>query len=218
MTILRDGAVVPLPCRRSVACRLTGGDWYRADDLVPDTMADALHARYQVTPGTSRKAWLLASLRNRFHSVVGRQPAKAEVHGAKLGPLRSTPAAQAVGTVTSRARRARERLRRMRLDEAAPLGEPAIRRRAVAADPIVATHAWRPAMTRGAIKWFHDIMGYGVIAPDDGTAGVLVRLSAAEAARLGRLRKGDRLEYDTVRGANGRALAVNVRQPAEAGE
>ena len=141
MTILRDGAVVPLPCRRSVACRLTGGDWHRADDLVPDTMVDALHARYQVTLGTSRKAWLLASLRNRFHSVVGRQPAKAEVHGAKLGPLRSTPAAQAVGTVTSRAHRARERLRRMRLDEAASLGEPAVRRRAVAADPIVATHA-----------------------------------------------------------------------------
>jgi cold shock CspA family protein len=71
-------------------------------------------------------------------------------------------------------------------------------------------------MTRGAIKWFHDIMGYGVIAPDDGTAGVLVRLSAAESARLGRLRKGDRLEYDTVRATNGQALAVNLRLAGKA--
>jgi cold shock CspA family protein len=54
-------------------------------------------------------------------------------------------------------------------------------------------------------------MNYGVITPDDGTAGVPVRLSAAESARLGRLRKGDRLEYDQVRATNGLPLAVNVR-------
>jgi DNA-directed RNA polymerase specialized sigma24 family protein len=140
MTILRDHAVVPLPHRRAVACSLTRCDRHRADDLVSDTMVNALRARHQVTPGTNRKPWPLASLRNRFYSVVGRRPAKAEVHGAKLDQLRSTPAAQAIRTVKSWVHRARERLRRMRLDEATPLGEPAIRRRAVA-DPIVATHA-----------------------------------------------------------------------------
>jgi cold shock CspA family protein len=66
-------------------------------------------------------------------------------------------------------------------------------------------------MTRGAVKWFHDIMNYGVITPDDGTPVVAVRLSPAEVARLGRLRKGDRLEYDMVRATNGLKLAVNVR-------
>jgi CspA family cold shock protein len=71
-------------------------------------------------------------------------------------------------------------------------------------------------MTQGAIKWFHAIMGYGIIAPDDGTAGVLVRLSAADSARLGHLRTGDRLEYDTVRATNGRALAVNLRPAGQA--
>lgn len=66
-------------------------------------------------------------------------------------------------------------------------------------------------MARGAIKWFHAIMGYGVISPDDGSPGVLVRVSADEAPRFGRLKKGDRLEYDTVRATNGQSLAANLR-------
>jgi cold shock CspA family protein len=68
----------------------------------------------------------------------------------------------------------------------------------------------------GAIKWFHAILGHGVLAPDDGTAGVLVRAAAAEAARLGHLRTGDRLEHDTVRAVDGRSLAVDLRPAAEA--
>jgi cold shock protein len=66
-------------------------------------------------------------------------------------------------------------------------------------------------MAKGAIKWFHAIMGYGVIAPDDGSAGVLVRVSAADAARLGRFRTGDRLEYDVVAAPHGPPQAANVR-------
>jgi cold shock CspA family protein len=66
-------------------------------------------------------------------------------------------------------------------------------------------------MASGAIERFHAILGHGVLAPDDGTAGVLVRASAAESARLGHLRKGDRLEHDTVRAADGRSLAVDLR-------
>lgn len=66
-------------------------------------------------------------------------------------------------------------------------------------------------MTLGAIKWFHAVMGYGVIAPDDGTAGVVVRVSPAEGLRFGRLRKGDRLEFDTVRPPSGVPHAVNLR-------
>jgi CspA family cold shock protein len=83
----------------------------------------------------------------------------------------------------------------------------------VPADPF--RPARRPIMAKGTIKWFHAIMSYGVIAPDDGTAGVLVRMPAGGPGRLGGLKKGDRLEYDTVRGANGRSLAVNLRPVAE---
>ncbi len=69
-------------------------------------------------------------------------------------------------------------------------------------------------MAEGAVKWFHPVMGYGVIAPDDGSPVVLVNASAAEAARLGRLKKGDRLVYDPVRVANGRFQASNLRAVA----
>lgn len=69
-------------------------------------------------------------------------------------------------------------------------------------------------MAKGAVKWFHSIMSYGVILPDDGTAGVLIRASDSDFARLGSLRKGDRLEYDTIRGTNGRSFAVNLRPAA----
>jgi cold shock CspA family protein len=69
-------------------------------------------------------------------------------------------------------------------------------------------------MAKGAVKWFHAIMSYGVILPDDGTAGVLLRVSDSDSARLGGLRKGDRLEYDTIRGTNGRSFAVNLRPAA----
>lgn len=72
-------------------------------------------------------------------------------------------------------------------------------------------------MAKGTIKWFHAILSYGVIVPDDGTASVVVRVPVGEPDRLGGLKKGDRLEYDTVRGANGRFLAINLRPVVEAG-
>jgi cold shock CspA family protein len=71
-------------------------------------------------------------------------------------------------------------------------------------------------MASGVVKWFHSIMSYGIIAPDNGTAGVLIQVSAGESDRLGHLRKGDRLEYDTVRSADGRSLAVNLRAAEKA--
>ena len=61
-------------------------------------------------------------------------------------------------------------------------------------------------MALGTVKWYHPIMGYGFIAPDDGT--VPVRMSASAP---GALRKGDRVEYEMVRGADGRPAAENLR-------
>lgn len=72
-------------------------------------------------------------------------------------------------------------------------------------------------MALGAIKWFHALLGCGVIAPDDGTASVVVRLSSEDAQGLARLKKGDRLEYDTMRAMGGGALAINMRIVEEAG-
>ena len=79
-------------------------------------------------------------------------------------------------------------------------------------------------MARGVVKWFHPIMGYGIIAPDDGSAVVRVDPTAAEAGRLGQIKKGVRLEYDLVRIASGGWRAANLRvaslrtEPAVAAE
>ena len=61
-------------------------------------------------------------------------------------------------------------------------------------------------MAIGTVKWFHPIMDYGFIAPDDGTVSVRVSTRG-----LGGLRKGDRVEYEMVRGADGRPAAQNLR-------
>lgn len=66
-------------------------------------------------------------------------------------------------------------------------------------------------MARGTIKWFHPVMGYGFIAPDDGSASVLVPALTSQRDRVGRLRKGARVEYDTVPGRDGRLAAANLR-------
>jgi RNA polymerase sigma-70 factor (ECF subfamily) len=97
MTIFRDDIVVLLPHLRAFACRLTGGDRNLADDLVQDTMVNALRAQHQFAPGTNLKAWLFAILRNRFHSVVGRKHVTAEVQVEDLDQQQSTPATQEVG-------------------------------------------------------------------------------------------------------------------------
>jgi RNA polymerase sigma-70 factor (ECF subfamily) len=110
MTIFRDDIVLLLPHLRAFACSLTSGDRHLADDLVQDTLVNALHAQHQFTPGTNLKAWLFTILRNRFRSVIGRKHVTAEVHVEDLDQQRSTPAVQEVGIEVAAFRRAFGRL------------------------------------------------------------------------------------------------------------
>lgn len=62
-------------------------------------------------------------------------------------------------------------------------------------------------MARGAVKWFHAIMRYGFIAPDDGSTSVRIGRDVA----IDRLRPGALVEYDTAPGPDGQLRAVNLR-------
>ena len=78
MTIFQEDVVATMPRLRAFARSLTSGDRHLADDLVQDTVVNALRAQRQFTPGTNLEAWLFAILRNRFRSLVGRRRNRME--------------------------------------------------------------------------------------------------------------------------------------------
>lgn len=66
-------------------------------------------------------------------------------------------------------------------------------------------------MNTGTVKWFNATKGYGFITPDQGGPDAFVHISAVERAGMDTLREGDRVEYELVRGRNGKSAADNLR-------
>jgi CspA family cold shock protein len=66
-------------------------------------------------------------------------------------------------------------------------------------------------MTKGTVKWFNTIKGYGFIEPEDGSKDAFVHISAVEKAGLDGLREGQKVEYDLVPGQRGKSSAENLR-------
>ena len=64
MDVFREEVTALLPHLRAFARTLTRGNPQLADDIVQDTIMNALRAQYQFTPGTNLKAWLFTILRN----------------------------------------------------------------------------------------------------------------------------------------------------------
>jgi RNA polymerase sigma-70 factor (ECF subfamily) len=107
MGVFREDVAALVPHLRAFARSLTGGDIHLADDLVQDTIVNALQAQSQFTPGTNLKAWLFTILRNRFRSVVTRKHVKAEVSADEDLERRVwAPAVQEVGIEIDAFRRA----------------------------------------------------------------------------------------------------------------
>lgn len=66
-------------------------------------------------------------------------------------------------------------------------------------------------MANGTVKWFNGQKGYGFIQPDEGGADVFVHISAVEQAGMQSLQEGQKIEFETERGRNGKLAAVNLR-------
>ena len=94
MTVFREEVASLVPHLRAFARSLTGGDVQLADDIVQDTIVNALQAQHQFTPGTNLKAWLFTILRNRFRSVIARKHVTAEVPDDDLERHSWAPAEQ----------------------------------------------------------------------------------------------------------------------------
>jgi RNA polymerase sigma-70 factor (ECF subfamily) len=106
MGLFREDVSALVPHLRAFARSLTGGDPHLADDLVQDTIVNALQAQDQFTPGTNLKAWLFTILRNRFRSVVTRKHMSCEVSDDAMDQKWVTPATQEAAVEVDEFRRA----------------------------------------------------------------------------------------------------------------
>lgn len=84
MSVFREDVAALVPHLRAFARSLTRGDVSLADDIVQDTIVNALQAQHQFTPGTNLKAWLFTILRNRFRSVIARKHVSSEISDDEL--------------------------------------------------------------------------------------------------------------------------------------
>ena len=65
-------------------------------------------------------------------------------------------------------------------------------------------------MSTGTVKWFNAQKGYGFIQPTDGSKDVFVHISAVERAGIGSLQEGQKVNFEVVRGQNGKLSAENL--------
>ncbi len=70
----------------------------------------------------------------------------------------------------------------------------------------------RYVLNTGTVKWFNATKGYGFIQPDNGGPDAFVHISAVERSGMDTLREGERVEYELVRGRNGKSAAENLKR------
>ena len=66
-------------------------------------------------------------------------------------------------------------------------------------------------MPTGTVKWFNKTKGYGFVQPDDGSKDVFVHISAVERAGLWTLAEGQKVQFEVVRGKDGKTSADQLK-------
>ena len=66
-------------------------------------------------------------------------------------------------------------------------------------------------MATGTVKWFNAAKVFGFIQPDDRSKDVFVHISAVEKAGLSDLKEGQKVQYELVKGKDGKASADNLK-------
>ena len=66
-------------------------------------------------------------------------------------------------------------------------------------------------MSTGTVKWFNASKGFGFIQPDDGSKDVFVHISAVEGAGLSTLNEGQKVQFELVKGKDGKTSAGNLK-------
>jgi len=66
-------------------------------------------------------------------------------------------------------------------------------------------------LSTGIVKWFNPTKGFGFIEPESGGNDVFVHISAVERAGISTLNEGDRIEYELVKGQNGKSSAEDLK-------
>ena len=65
-------------------------------------------------------------------------------------------------------------------------------------------------MVTGTVKFFNTSKGYGFIQPEEGGTDVFVHVTALDKAGIGTLKEGQRVQFDVVKGQNGKEAADNL--------
>jgi CspA family cold shock protein len=63
----------------------------------------------------------------------------------------------------------------------------------------------------GTVKWFNAGKGFGFIQADDGSKDVFVHISAVEKAGMSNLNEGQKIQYELVKGQDGKTSAGDLK-------
>jgi CspA family cold shock protein len=63
----------------------------------------------------------------------------------------------------------------------------------------------------GTVKWFNATKGFGFIQPEDGSKDVFVHITAVQSSNLPTLTEGQKVQFELIRGKDGRVSAGNLK-------